>query len=102
MQAGAAYVDCELLAAERFFAAAPEGAREGSDTKIILSNHHYDTVPTDDELADIHARCVAGGADIVKIAAMVQDITHVARLTKLLTAGGGGPRPRVTRSFVTV
>lgn len=84
VKAGAAYVDCELLAAERFFAAAPEGMREASSTKIILSNHHYDKVPSDDELANIHARCVAGGADIVKIAAMVQNITHIARLEKLL------------------
>jgi 3-dehydroquinate dehydratase/shikimate dehydrogenase len=60
VEAGAAYVDCELLAAERFFAAAPEGVKEASSTKIILSNHHYDKVPSDDELADIHARCVAG------------------------------------------
>lgn len=84
VEAGAAYVDCELLAAERFFAAAPDGARERSGTKIILSNHHYDKVPSDADLADIHARCIAGGADIVKIAAMVQDITDVARLEKLL------------------
>ena len=84
IKVGAAYVDCELLAAERFFAAAPEGARDASATKIILSSHNYESVPSDAELADIHARCVAAGADIVKIAAMVQDITHVARLEKLL------------------
>ena len=91
VDAGAAYVDCELLAAERFFAAAPahlaEKARRWS--KIILSSHNYETVPTEAALAETHARCVAGGADIVKIAAMVTDITHVARLEKLLRDANG-------------
>jgi 3-dehydroquinate dehydratase/shikimate dehydrogenase len=84
VEAGAAYVDCELLAAERFFAADPGGVRAASGTKIILSSHNYDDVPSSDDLAKIHADCVAAGADIVKIAAMVKDITHVARLEKLL------------------
>lgn len=86
VDAGAAYVDCELLAAERFFAAAPEHLKDKSQrwSKIILSSHNYESVPDDDALAETHARCVAAGADIVKIAAMVQDITHVARLEKLL------------------
>ena len=57
VKVGAAYVDCELLAAERFFAAAPEGVRDASATKIILSSHNYESVPSDAELADIHARC---------------------------------------------
>ena len=91
VDAGAAYVDCELLAAERFFAAAPahlaEKARRWS--KIILSSHNYETVPTEAALAETHARCVAAGADIVKIAAMVTDITHVARLEKLLRDANG-------------
>ena len=88
VDAGAAYVDCELLAAERFFAAAPAHLKEKTQrwSKIILSSHNYETVPEDAELADVHARCVAAGADIVKIAAMVRDITHVARLEKLLRA----------------
>jgi 3-dehydroquinate dehydratase/shikimate dehydrogenase len=90
VEAGAAYVDCELIAAERFFAAAPDGVHAASSTKIILSSHHYDDVPSEDALADIHARCVAAGAHIVKIAATVRDITHVARLEKLLADTTGG------------
>ena len=88
VDAGAAYVDCELLAAERFFAAAPAHLKEKTQrwSKIILSSHNYETVPTEAALAETHARCVAAGADIVKIAAMVRDITHVARLEKLLRA----------------
>ena len=84
VECGAAYIDCELLAAGEFFAAAPEGTRERSATQIILSSHNYENVPSEEELAKIHAQCVAAGADIVKIAAMVNDVTHVARLESLL------------------
>jgi len=87
VEAGAAYVDCELLAAERFFAAAPANLsdKQNRTSKIILSSHNYETVPSSETLADIHKRCVDAGADIVKIAAMVRDITHVARLEQLLS-----------------
>ena len=100
VDAGAAYVDCELLAAERFFAASPAHLKEKGKrwSKIILSSHNYETVPTEAALADTHARCVAAGADIVKIAAMVRDITHVARLEKLLrdaNASGAGAEATV-------
>lgn len=84
VECGAAYIDCELLAAGEFFAAAPEGTRERSATQIILSSHNYENVPSEEELAKIHAQCVAAGADIVKIAAMVNDVTQVARLESLL------------------
>ena len=84
VELGAAYVDCELRAAGHFFAAAPNGVRERSTTKIILSSHNYDDVPSEVELDEIHAQCVVAGADIVKIAAMVKDITQIARLENLL------------------
>jgi len=86
VDAGAAYVDCELLAAERFFAAAPEHLkdRKNRSSKIILSSHNYETVPDDSTLAEVHRQCVESGADVVKIAAAVRDITHVARLETLL------------------
>lgn len=87
VEAGAAYVDCELLASERFFAAAPTEELKNKatrHTKIILSSHNYETVPDSETLSGIHSRCVASGADIVKIAAMVTDITHVSRLEQLL------------------
>ena len=89
VELGAAYVDCELLAAERFFAAAPPGIKDASATKIILSSHDYDAVPSYDELAEIRARCVAAGADVVKIAAMVKDIVDVTRLQTLLEDAAG-------------
>ena len=48
VEAGAAYVDCELLAAERFFAAAPANLsdKQNRTSKIILSSHNYETVPS--------------------------------------------------------
>ena len=92
VELGAAYVDCELLAADRFFAAAQDNVRRNtSATKIIISSHDYETVPSEKKLAEIHSRCVAAGADIVKIAAMVKDITEVARLEKLLIDSKSSP-----------
>ena len=88
---GAAYVDCELLAAERFFARAPDSFKSGGNgkTKIILSSHNYEETPSDAELAKIHAACVAAGADIVKIACVCKEIEDVERLERLLRERGG-------------
>ena len=64
---GAAYVDCEVAAAERFFAAKPASADgKTSPTKIILSSHNYEETPSDEELRRIHDECLRAGADIVK------------------------------------
>ena len=88
-ECGAAYVDCEALAAERFFAAKPATAtlRNGK-TKIILSSHNYDETPNDEILAEIHAKCVRLGADIVKMASVCNAVEDVARLEKLLRTKG--------------
>jgi len=85
VELGAAYVDCEALAAERFFAAKPEGLSvDKSKTRIILSSHNYDETPSAEELRRIHEKCVASGADIVKMASVCNDIEDVGRLEALL------------------
>ena len=82
---GAAYVDCELLAAERFFAAKPASADgKTAPTKIILSSHNYEETPSDEELRRIHDECLRAGADIVKMASVCGDVEDVARLERLL------------------
>lgn len=54
------------------------------DTRIILSSHDFQkTAPA----AELHARAAAmreAGADIVKIAAMANDITDSAAMLSLL------------------
>lgn len=89
-ESGAAYVDCELLAAERFFARAPKSyaGRGKGKTKIILSSHNYEKTPSDEDLAKIHAACVAAGADIVKIACVCEEVEDVERLERLLATRG--------------
>lgn len=84
---GAAYVDCEVLAAERFFAAKPSSVGKTA-TRIILSSHNYNETASDEELAGIHAKCVAAGADIVKMASVCNDIEDIGRLEKLLRDKG--------------
>ena len=78
MKVGAAYVDCSSSPPS---VSSPPPPRACA-TPLLRISPPTTTVPSDAELADIHAD-VAAGADIVKIAAMVQDITHVARLEKL-------------------
>ena len=81
-----AYVDVELKAAATFFAASPQGwQRSTSGTRFILSSHNYSETPSVDDLRALHARAVAAGADIVKIATTAQRIVDVARLEALLS-----------------
>ena len=82
----AAYVDVELKAAAPFFAASPQGWQRGkSGTRFILSSHNYRETPSVEDLRALHARAVAAGADIVKIATTAQRIIDVARLETLLS-----------------
>ena len=74
---GAAYVDVELAAAERK-PELPPGAG------LILSSHNYERTPPLAELQALHARAVAAGADVVKIATTATDITDVATIGALL------------------
>jgi len=82
----AAYVDVELKAAAPFFAASPQGwQRSTNGTRFILSSHNYSETPSVEDLRALHARAVAAGADIVKIATTAQRIVDVARLEALLS-----------------
>ena len=88
----AAYVDVELKAAAPFFAASPQGwQRSKSGTRFILSSHNYSETPSVEDLRALHARAIAAGADIVKIATTAQRIVDVARLEALLRQERGKP-----------
>ena len=89
---GAAFVDVELLAAERFFAAAPEGwRRENCRTRFILSTHDFLGTPSLAGLRATHAKAVSSGADIVKIATTAGGIMDVEPLVHLLRESGTVP-----------
>ena len=82
----AAFVDVELKAAAPFFAASPQDWQRGKGvTRFILSSHNYSETPSLVDLRALHARAVAAGADIVKIATTAQRIVDIARLEALLS-----------------
>ena len=84
---GAPYVDVELLAAPVFFAGAGEVP---ISTKVILSSHNFTETPSAEELAKRAAEMWAAGADIVKLAAMANDVADAATMLTLLRDQRGG------------
>lgn len=98
---GAPYVDVEFKAASFFFA---EQAEVPLTTKVILSYHDFKQTPDEATLALLARRMREAGADIVKIAAMANDIADAARMLNLLRNKTGptialsmGERGQVTR-----
>jgi len=75
---GADYVDVELDAAGRI--------RRSGRTRIIVSHHDFERVPED--LEAVHARLVSVGADVAKVACMINDIRENLRLFRLLRGAG--------------
>ncbi|KAI8473685.1 MAG: type I 3-dehydroquinase-domain-containing protein [Monoraphidium minutum] len=99
---GAPYVDVEFKAAHLFFA--DTLGEVPVSTRVILSSHDFEKTPP---RAELHARVAAMremGADIVKIAAMANDISDAATMLSLLTEKTGptislsmGERGQITR-----
>ncbi|KIY95963.1 dehydroquinate dehydratase/ shikimate dehydrogenase [Monoraphidium neglectum] len=99
---GAPYVDVEFKAAHLFFA--ETRGEVPVSTRVILSSHDFQKTPP---RAELHARAAAmreAGADIVKIAAMANDITDAAAVLSLLQEKTGptialsmGERGQITR-----
>lgn len=85
-KSGAAYIDVELKAAESFSKLASPSSL--GPTTLILSSHNFQIMPPLAELKDIHARAVAAGAGIVKIAAMAKTITDVDVMSQLMRDEG--------------
>lgn len=78
---GAAYVDIELLAAERFFATGVKS--RAPSTRFIVSSHDYTSTLSSEELAATLDRMWKVGADVAKIANTATDIVDVARMVAL-------------------
>ncbi|GLC40828.1 hypothetical protein PLESTF_001042000 [Pleodorina starrii] len=83
---GAPYVDVEFKASPYFFADQHEVPLS---TKIILSYHDFQQTPEPAVLDRLAAAMRSAGADIVKLAAMANDITDAARMLDLLKKKDG-------------
>lgn len=99
---GAPYVDVEFKAAHLFFADAL--GEVPIETRVILSSHDFERTPPAEELRARAAAMRAAGADIVKIAAMANDITDAAAMLSLLQNKDGptialsmGEKGQITR-----
>lgn len=118
LELGFSFIDIELKAAPLFFSVAtpspppppPPAAAEAQSsqqrTRIIISQHNYDTTPDETVLISLVQQCRESGADIVKFATMAQDISDAARVLTVLekTAKQGpvialamGERGQITR-----
>ena len=101
--AGAAFVDIEVDANDKFKKAIIKKAR-GSGCRVVISYHNLDETPQTAELELIKKRCFESGADIVKIACRVNSDKENARLFSLydqrhfpLIVIGMGNRGKITR-----
>lgn len=65
------------------------GFKIPTSTKVIVSHHDFDKTPTQQELDDTVREMWECGADIVKIAAMAQDITDSNRMLNVLRSKRG-------------
>ncbi len=82
VELGAAYVDIEIESAPALIAVISELARKKA-CSLILSYHNFEFTPTSDELASILHSCYSSGADVAKIACMVNSKKDNARLLSL-------------------
>jgi len=82
IEAGAAYVDIEIEAANTFKEEIIRVAWK-KECRVIISYHNYEKTPPPDELDCIIERCFAAGADIAKLACMASSEADAARILAL-------------------
>ncbi|GFR49320.1 hypothetical protein Agub_g11346, partial [Astrephomene gubernaculifera] len=83
---GAPYIDVEFKASPYFFADRHEVPLS---TRVILSYHDFQQTPSAATLSQLAAAMRAGGADIVKLAAMANDVGDAVRMLDLLRKKDG-------------
>lgn len=84
---GAAFVDIEIESETAYLEELIAYARS-KDAEIIISWHDFERTPDQNELINIQQRCYALGADIAKIACMVNSKEDNARLMSLYNTVG--------------
>lgn len=72
-----------MQVAEEFICKA-KGSKKVSQTKIIVSNHNWETTPSKDEIHGLLTQMQSTGADIIKFVTTAQDITDVSRVLEIL------------------
>jgi 3-dehydroquinate dehydratase I len=90
IEAGAKYVDIEIEANKEQREALVEVARK-NNCKVIISYHNYTETPGLRELFNIVDECFNKGADVAKVATMVNSNSDNARLLSLYSE----PKPIV-------
>lgn len=102
IEAGAAYVDIEIEASDEQRNALIDIAKK-HDCKVIISYHNYEKTPGMRELFTIADDCYAKGADVAKLATMVNSKSDNANLMSLysldkpIVALGMGEKGKVSR-----
>jgi 3-dehydroquinate dehydratase-1 len=82
IQSGADYVDIELGSDPAFSKEIIQSARL-HDTSVIISYHNFTLTPALPELQQLVSKCTKAGADVVKIACLVNRVEDLQNLFKL-------------------
>jgi 3-dehydroquinate dehydratase-1 len=102
IKSGALYVDIELEAPVTYINEMIEYAHPNK-CEVIISYHNYEETPDKQKLEEIVEECFRKGADIAKVACMVNKTSDNARLLGLLESGkrlvtiGMGPKGIISR-----
>jgi 3-dehydroquinate dehydratase type I len=86
VESGATYIDIEVDAAEDVKQELLMLASEHG-CKLIISYHNYEITPSAEKLENYVQQCIEGGADVVKIATMVNAPKDNARILGLYRPG---------------
>ncbi|MFM8585207.1 MAG: type I 3-dehydroquinate dehydratase [Gammaproteobacteria bacterium] len=73
------FIDVELSWPANLVEAVIDAAHQ-NDVQVIVSSHHFDGTPSEDEIIGLLARAVEVGADVAKVAVMPDTMTDVIRL----------------------
>lgn len=107
VESGAAYLDIEYEAAESYKNELIKHARSHS-CDVIISYHNYESTPGIIKLQKIVEDIYAMGADVAKVATMVNQTEDVAKILSLysngnrLVAVGMGERGKITRLLAPI
>ena len=99
---GAKWIDIEVESNQKYSTELVNYAK-AENCKIIISYHNYNSTPNRDELTDIANSCIKIGADLVKIATMINNNSDIANLLHLysqktpILALGMGELGKITR-----
>ena len=80
---GAEYIDVEMVVAKQVLEGFPESVWEGK-TRVIVSHHNFQGMPSERELRGFYSQCLDAGADVVKLAMQAHDVADVGRLVGVL------------------